>query len=592
MHYTSREVYEQIFQQTNDPIVERKTCRVSSQPFPIYQKDLDFYDKVSPSFAGKKYPIPTPTLCPEERQRRRLMFRNERKLYKRKCDFSGKPVVSMYAPDSPYTVYDQKIWRSDKWDPRDYGREFDFSKTFAEQFQELMLVVPRIAVMAWFNENSDYVNACGNSKNCYLIFDSDFCEDSMHSAIVKHSKNVVDGLHIYHCENIYNSINCTNSFNLINCYECDNASYLRNCSKCTNCTHCYNCSNLVNSNYCIDNEQYSKEDYQKKVAEIGFSYHYPSSLDRNQYTIEDDGSVWNNLYKTKNCVFCHNIGSAEDLRYCDLVSNARDCADISSFGENIEQCYYTTSVGVNSSRVFFTSVAVGDISDVYYSDYLTSGCKHCFGCSHMHGNKQYCIFNKQYSKEEYEQLVPKIIEHMQTTGERGEFFPPSLSAFAYNESVAQEYFPLSKKVALEQWYKRQDKEYPINIPDGTDTVNAADLNRYEEWLESSPVRGDAWNEVEGGGVSDAILSKAIICETSGRPFRIIKPELAFYRKHKLPLPRKHPDIRHQERIAQRPGRTLYLRQCDKCHEQILSVYPPDYNGKVYCEKDYQQEVFG
>jgi len=30
---------------------------------------------------------------------------------------------------------------------------------------------------------------------------------------------------------------------------------------------------------------------------------------------------------------------------------------------------------------------------------------------------KYCILNKQYSKEEYEELVPKIIEHMQKTGE-------------------------------------------------------------------------------------------------------------------------------------------------------------------------------
>jgi hypothetical protein len=62
--------------------------------------------------------------------------------------------------------------------------------------------------------------------------------------------------------------------------------------------------------------------------------------------------------------------------------------------------------------------------------------------------KEYCILNKQYSKEEYEALVPKIIEHMRTTGERGEFFDPSLSAFGYNETAAQDYFSLSRDAAL------------------------------------------------------------------------------------------------------------------------------------------------
>jgi hypothetical protein len=109
--YTSREVYEFISQQTDDPIVEWKTCRLSDQPFPVTQKDLAFYDKVSPVFNGVKYLIPPPTLCPEERQRRRLAFRNERSLYKRKSDLSGKEMVTVFSPDKPYTVYSSGEWR-------------------------------------------------------------------------------------------------------------------------------------------------------------------------------------------------------------------------------------------------------------------------------------------------------------------------------------------------------------------------------------------------------------------------------------------------------------------------------------------------
>jgi hypothetical protein len=73
-------------------------------------------------------------------------------------------------------------------------------------------------------------------------------------------------------------------------------------------------------------------------------------------------------------------------------------------------------------------------------------CSNCFGCISLR-NKSYCILNKQYSKEEYEKLVPQIIEKMQADGERGEFFDPSLSSFGYNETVAQEYFPLTRDEA-------------------------------------------------------------------------------------------------------------------------------------------------
>jgi len=46
MHYTSKEVYEYISTQNNDPIVEWKTCTVSGSQFAIYQSDLDFYEKI------------------------------------------------------------------------------------------------------------------------------------------------------------------------------------------------------------------------------------------------------------------------------------------------------------------------------------------------------------------------------------------------------------------------------------------------------------------------------------------------------------------------------------------------------------------
>jgi hypothetical protein len=98
---------------------------------------------------------------------------------------------------------------------------------------------------------------------------------------------------------------------------------------------------------------------------------------------------------------------------------------------------------------------------------------YCFNCdnsSNLFGssglrNKEYYIFNKQYTKEEYEVLVPKIIEHMKGTGERGEFFDPSLSPFGYNETVAQDYYPLSKSQAQERKYTWSEYESPKSTSD-------------------------------------------------------------------------------------------------------------------------------
>ena len=172
MQYTQPDVYEFISKQTNDPIVERKTCAVSGTKFPIYQSDMNFYEKVSPTFAGKTFTIPTPALCPEERQRKRLAWRNLNKLYRRKCSATDNDIISIYHPDSPFVVFDQKVWWSDAYDPLEYGRDFDFSKTFTEQFRELQLAVPRSSLLNGMNENADYANHSYHNKNCYLVFAS------------------------------------------------------------------------------------------------------------------------------------------------------------------------------------------------------------------------------------------------------------------------------------------------------------------------------------------------------------------------------------------------------------------------------------
>ncbi|MCB9806324.1 hypothetical protein H6768_00150 [Candidatus Peribacteria bacterium] len=127
-----------------EKIIETKKCRLSGKEFFVTDKDIEFYDKVSPIFGGKKCAIPSPTLCSEERLKRRLGFRNERKLYKRKCDLTGKEIISIYSQDKPYSVYEQKAWWSDDWSPLDYGLNFDIERKFFDQMRDLMLTTPLI----------------------------------------------------------------------------------------------------------------------------------------------------------------------------------------------------------------------------------------------------------------------------------------------------------------------------------------------------------------------------------------------------------------------------------------------------------------
>jgi hypothetical protein len=108
---------------------EARICQNCRQNFIIESEDFSFYaDKVK---------TPPPTFCPECRMRRRMTWRNERSLYRRECGLCKKPIISIYKTQSPYTVYCHSCFRSDAWNPFDYGREYDFAKPFFVQFNEL-----------------------------------------------------------------------------------------------------------------------------------------------------------------------------------------------------------------------------------------------------------------------------------------------------------------------------------------------------------------------------------------------------------------------------------------------------------------------
>ena len=106
----------------------QQVCKVSGKSFLVRDEDIALLEKISPVIAGKKYFLPLPTLCPAERLRRRLVWRNEKHLYKRKCDATGKRIVSTYSPENTLPIYEQKFRWSDNWDPMEYCQDFDFSR--------------------------------------------------------------------------------------------------------------------------------------------------------------------------------------------------------------------------------------------------------------------------------------------------------------------------------------------------------------------------------------------------------------------------------------------------------------------------------
>ena len=149
--------------------MEKRTCQNCKAEFVIEPEDFKFYEKIS---------VPPPTWCPECRMVRRMMFRNERTLYRRKCDLCEKDTLSIYSNSAPFVIYCYECFYSDRWDPLSYGQPYDFNKPFFQQFLELQLRTPKLALLKSHDlVNSEYTNHVAASKNCYLIFASVNNED-------------------------------------------------------------------------------------------------------------------------------------------------------------------------------------------------------------------------------------------------------------------------------------------------------------------------------------------------------------------------------------------------------------------------------
>ncbi|MCA9364047.1 hypothetical protein KC727_02415 [Candidatus Kaiserbacteria bacterium] len=124
--------------------------------------------------------------------------------------------MSRYSPDAPYTVYCPKCWWGDGWDGFEYGREYDFSRPFFEQFNELFKEAPLLALSLDIpaTENSPFCNHAGELKDCYLLFDSGYVENGMIGFGVNKSTDILDSGPILECNNLYD---CMHTYKSSNC---------------------------------------------------------------------------------------------------------------------------------------------------------------------------------------------------------------------------------------------------------------------------------------------------------------------------------------------------------------------------------------
>jgi len=581
----------------------QKNCQKCKKGFVIESEDSNFYEMMK---------VPGPTFCPECRLVRRLTFRNDRTLYKRECELCEKEVISIYRPllnkngepSGQTKIVCQKCWWGDDFDAREHGRDYDFSKSFFEQYHELMKEVPFVANFIVDESrmiNSPYNNMALDLRNCYMMFDSDFDEDCAYGCEVEKSKNCFDTNLIQKGEMCYECVNITNCYRAFYSVDCENSADIYFCRDCNGCTDCFGSVNLRNKSYYIFNQPMgNKENYEIKLKELNISSRkdlerikdkvknlWSEGVTKYMHEKQNEKVSGDYIYNSKNVKESWIVHEGWNLKYCQyLVSpNVKDSYDFTQFGNNVERHYEVLQGGNGGSNIRFSWFTPNENTEIdYCMQVMTS--KNMFGCIGMRKG-EFCILNKQYTKEEYEALRSKIILQMQgmpyvdkngISYSYGEFFPSEVSPFAYNETTANEFFPLSKEEVIENgfsWFDREQRNYQPTILTGDipDDASLIPENITSEILEC--VNSKKGTEIEG-------------CTTA---FRVIADEANFYKRFNIPLPDKCPNCRHNARMKLRTVPRFHKLVCsyDGCGKEILTAYDAS-TPNLYCKEHYLSSV--
>ena len=550
---------------------ETKICSKCKSEFVIDENDHIFYDRMK---------VPVPGNCPTCRQQQRMLFRNFKTLYKRPSSKSGKMIISMYNPEVPFPVWSIEEWWADDWGAESFAIDLDLTKPFIKQVGELANKVPRFSIMNTKCENCEYSNMAFASKNCYLIFGCVENENCDYGHIVWYSKDCVDNLYIYKSELCYECIDCVNCNKLFYSQECESSVDSIGLYDCRDCVNCIGCVGLRHKSYHIFNQQVTKEEYKKFLEK--YSVNDESSIlyilgkreelrkkmpARAIFGSHNDNVSGDHIYRAHGVQASFDVKGGENSRYCYTADVPIESYDL-TFAVKDDYCYQVLTC-LNSNNLI-SSHLTHDSSYAYYSEFCFN-IQNCFGC-HGLRNKEYHILNKKYTKEEYEKLVPQIIENMKASGDWGNFFPIWMSPFGYNESIANEYMPLEKPDTLAQGFTWRDD---IPHTKGQENCSFKDL----------PKSPNDYNDKD-------LLDKILKCEACDKNYRFISREIAFYKRMKLALPSKCFNCRHQARMNNRNPRILNEVTCVSCGNKTLTTYPKEKHKiyKIYCEDCYKREI--
>ena len=461
----------------------------------------------------KQFDATPPALIKKERLRLLFSFLSGGHFFWR--EVQGTKVYSIYPDSAPLTIVDAKLCP-----PSELFVEWNPKEPFLNQLLTLLKGSPRPHYHGHMVSETFGVEDVSEVAKSSVVLFSSRAQNCSASEFIKSSSNIGGSLLVENsnlCLTSYGLNNCSEVAFSSNCELCSKSYFLANCK---NCKYCLVCEGLSDQEYCVLNRAVGKEAYEKAFAEFALN---------TQAGIELAGSSLKKLLSksaTKTALVFQNENNSSNVFG---IGGTNNCADSVGYLSDIKNSVLCVGCGMNADRLFNCVRCFNNVSNLIYCFDCTDS-RELIGCVGLQ-NAEYRILNKQYSKSEYITHKEQLIASLKRKRNWGSPMGFKFSDFAYNGSLAQQLFPLTR-VQVGMFEVGWDEDVESLKIDRL--VNNSDLL---EQIQDTPRNLDEAFEQNNG---------VFVCELSGRLFRYLPGELDRYRKLGIsPSP-----FGHEEQIRQ------------------------------------------
>lgn len=354
----------------------------------------------------------------------------------------------------------------------------------------------------------------------------------MYSFSVKdHCSNVINSVSVYqNSDNIYYWIAIVESYKIFYSSFINNSNNIWFSSNLTWCNECIFCNDLQNCSYYIKNKKYDKENYFVEKEKIlkdkqNFFKHYKNieKIGKNNNSTDVKWSWFFNSQNVENWFFWYNVKDWRNLIFVWWINwNEYMYDTFTGWAWTANNFYWVMWANWEN---LYSCMNIVVSSNLYYCFFLEN-CSNCFGCIWLR-NKSYCILNKQYEKSEWELLVNKIFEHMDSNRILWDFFPAKLNPFYFNDTMAWLLWNFTKEEVVENWFLWRDKPIKVDIPSWAEIIEISELKNYE------------WYDKDWNWQINLEIMKKVIKDSSWNLYKIVNQEYDFLVKYWLPIPEIH-----------------------------------------------------